>query len=115
MQDDFEDIPVGDMSNLDIPWYKKMILKFFPHLFLKWHAGHMNIDDKMISYAQNLFADKKIHIQPLSGVSGRGFIIFVDNKISFWFFQDENHFVYDGFEMGEYDDGDVTVFDSKSE
>ncbi|MEK7065330.1 MAG: hypothetical protein AAB963_02700 [Patescibacteria group bacterium] len=78
------DLESGDMSRLNIPWHKKLILKFFP-------------------------------LQPLSGNDGRGFIIFVDNKISFWFFQDGDHFKYDGFEMGEYGDGNVQVFDNATD
>lgn len=45
----------------------------------------MALDDSVINYAEKLFGNgKKIHIQPLSGNDGRGFIIFVDNKISLW-------------------------------
>lgn len=98
--EEFDDIEPGDMSRLDFPWYKKLLLKFFPHVFMRLEASKLGLDDDMIDNAEHLFAGKKIHIQPLSGVSGRGFIIFVDNKMSFWFFQDGDHFVYDGFEMG---------------
>lgn len=71
----------------------------------------MSLDDKSIEWAERLFGNKKIHIKPLSSNNGRGFIIFVDNKMSFWFFQNGDHFEYDGFEIGEYDDGNVQVFD----
>ena len=42
----------------------------------------------------------------------RGLIITLDQKFTLWFFQDGDHFVYDGFEIGEYEKGDVTIFDS---
>lgn len=111
MEDDLNDLQPGDLSRLKIPWHKKLLLKFFPRLFLKMSAREMDIDYSIVVKAGEIFGDgKKIHIQPLSG-QNRGFIIFVDNKISYWFFQEGDHFEYDGFEMGEYDDGDVQVFD----
>lgn len=42
---------------------------------------------------------------------GRGFQIVLDRKLSFYFFQDGDHFVYDGWEIGDYEKGDVSVFD----
>lgn len=106
------DLESADIGQLNIPWYKKFLFRFFPRLFMKLEARKMALDDGTIESAERLFGnDKKIHIQPLSGEDGRGFIIFVDNKISFWFFQDGGHFKYDGFEMGKYDDGNVQVFD----
>src|ERR1700679_3939758 len=41
----------------------------------------------------------------------RGFQIVIDNMLSLYFIQDGDHFAYDGFEMGLYEDGDVTIFD----
>jgi hypothetical protein len=41
----------------------------------------------------------------------RGFQIILDGLLSLYFSQDGDHFVYDGFEMGPYEDGDVTIFD----
>lgn len=112
MPEDFDDLEPGDMSQLDIPWYQKAILKISPRLFMRWQACKTDLDYSLVERAEELFGKgKRIHIQPLSGVSGRGFILFIDNKVSFWFYQNGDHFEYDGFEMGEYDDGDVLVFD----
>jgi hypothetical protein len=41
----------------------------------------------------------------------RGFQIILDGLLSLYFSQEGDHFVYDGFEMGPYDEGDVTVLD----
>lgn len=112
MTDELKDLKLGDMDQLDFPWHKKFLLKFFPRWFMKLTAKELKLDDSMIENAQKLFGGKKVYIQPLAGVGGRGFIIFVDSKMSFWFFQDGGHFKYDGFEMGEYDDGEVTIFDN---
>lgn len=90
----------------------KLAIKTFPKLFLKFYASKQGINYKKIDWAEKLFRDcKRIDIEPLSGPS-RGFIIFLDNKFSLWFLQDGNHFAYDGFEMGEYENGEVTVFDN---
>lgn len=115
-QEEFQidDLKPGDMSQLPFPWWKKILLKFFPKSFMKLTAWELDIDEDAIDYAEKLFRDKKIHLEPLSGTGGRGFIISIDNKMTLWFYQDGDHFVYDGFEMGEYDDGDVTVVDRLS-
>ncbi|MFH1990390.1 MAG: hypothetical protein ABIJ19_00855, partial [Patescibacteria group bacterium] len=42
----------------------------------------------------------------------RGFVVVLDRKTAIYFYQDGDHFVYDGFEMGRYDKGDVTIFDN---
>ena len=89
----------------------KLFIKFSPKGFLKYTARSQAINPSRLDYAEKLFRDcRRIDIQPLSG-SHRGFIIFLDNKFSLWFYQDGDHFVFDGYEMGEYDDGEVTVFD----
>ncbi len=75
-------------------------------------ARKQGLNSKKIKYADKLFRDtKRIDIQPLSGSDGRGFIIFLDNQLSLYFYQDGDHFYFDGFEIGEYDSGDVKVFD----
>lgn len=110
-EEEIEGLKSGDTSRLSIPWYEKLLMKFSPGWFMKMQANKLGLDYKKVDLAFKLFKDSKIHIQPLSGVSGRGFIVFIDNKLSLWFNQDGDCFKYDGFEMGEYDDGEVTVFD----
>lgn len=55
---------------------------------------------------------ERVDVLPSTG-GGRGFQIVLDGILSLYFFQDGDHFVYDGFEIGEYEKGDVTVFDRK--
>ncbi len=107
----FDGLKPGDMSRSNFSWYKKLVLKLFPRLFFRLFANNINLNNKKIDFASKLFGDaNRIDIQPLSGGS-RGFIIYIDNKLSLWFYQNGDHFVYDGFEMGEYENGDVMVFD----
>lgn len=103
-------IEAGGLRELDISWHRKIVMKFFPKLFLRMSADELGLDKKKIEYAYKLFEDAKIHIEPLSS-SGRGFVITLDNKLTLWFYQDGKHFKFDGIEMGEYDNGEVTVFD----
>ena len=103
-------IEAGNLKELNFPWYKKFLMQFFPKIFFKISAEELGLDSKKIDLAYKLFDDSKIHIEPLSGGS-RGFIITLDGKLSLWFFQDGDHFKFDGIEMGKYDDGEVTVFD----
>ena len=94
-----------------IHWSTKLFIKFFPQTFLKFSARKQGIDPRKLDWADKLFADcQRIDIQPTSGGS-RGFILTLDNKLTLWFFQDGDHFTFDGYEMGEYDSGEVTDFD----
>lgn len=107
-----EQLPQDDeMQPISIPWHQKLLMKFAPRSFFSLFMKKQGIDDAAIDHAYGLFQNKKIHLQPLSGQRGRGFIISLDNKMTLWFFQNGDHFTFDGFEIGEYADGDVTLFD----
>lgn len=75
----------GDLKELNLPWYRKIVMKFFPKLFLKMSAGELGLDEKKINFAYRLFKNAKVHIELLSGGS-RGFIITLDNKLTLWFY-----------------------------
>ena len=97
---------------MKLNWYTKYLLRFNPQTLFQNAARENNIDDKKIDSANALFMDaKRIDIQPLSNKMGRGFIITINNGLSLWFYQNGDTFKYDGFEIGPYNDGDVTVFD----
>ena len=102
----------NDFEKLKVDWFTKLIMRFAPRTFLRRAAKKQGVDEDKIDYATKLFGDaKRIDIQPLSSRSGRGFVIYLDNNFSLHFYQDGDHFYFDGFEMGEYDNGDVTIFD----
>ena len=106
--DDFEDL---DLPTLKLPWYTRLMLKFFPHWFLKNEFEKIGGESDALDQASALFSDKRIDIRPSSVPNSRGFIITLDNQLSLYFYQDGDHFKFDGYEMGKYDNGDVTVFD----
>ena len=51
---------------------------------------------------------QKIDIVPL-GPGSQGFQFIIDSSTSLYFYQDGDHFVYDGYEMGQYGKGEVTI------
>lgn len=98
---------------MKLNWYTKYLMRFNPRGLFAQAAREQGIDNRKIDAAEALFRNaKRIDIQPLSGEHGRGFIITINNGLSLWFNQDGDAFVYDGFEIGPYDNGDITVFDS---
>ncbi len=100
-----------DMEKMS--WWQEIIARFFPKLFFWWHARKMGIDTTIYEKAHEAFS--RTHcIDLLPSRSGsRGFQIILDHNTALYFYQDGDHFVYDGFEMGEYDEGDVTIFDER--
>ena len=56
-----------------------------------------------------LFNTERIDFFP--NVGGRGLVIVIDRKTALFFYQKDNHFVYDGYEIGPYNKGDVRIFD----
>ena len=65
----------------------------------------------MMEKANNLFSGVgRVDIFP-SMSAQRGFQIILNKSTALYFHQDGDHFVFDGSETGEYDGGDVTIFD----
>lgn len=90
---------------------RKLFIKLFPREFLKYFARKQGTDPDKLDFAEKLFRDcQRIDIQPLHG-ENRGFILFLDNNLSLWFFQSGDSFYFDGYEVGKYDNGEVNVFD----
>lgn len=103
-----DEIPMKKM-----PWWQGMIARFFPKLFFRWHARKMGIKNVVFDRAHEIFSHVE-RIDLLRSRSGsRGFQLILDSNTALYFYQDGDHFIYDGFEMGEYEKGDVTIFDEK--
>ena len=99
------------MKEIKISWHQKLLLKFWPKLAFKKFAKNIGIANPVFDKAHEVFSSaERVDIYPISGDS-RGFIIVLDQKTALYFYQDGDHFKYDGFEMGEYDKGNVTIFD----
>ncbi|MEK7643989.1 MAG: hypothetical protein AAB390_01665 [Patescibacteria group bacterium] len=111
IDDEIQNAKDGEMEA--VPWHKKLLFRIAPMLVMKMEARHLRIDSRKFELAEKLFGDaERIDVRPLAGVDGRGFIVTIDNGLSLFFCQDGDRFIYDGYEIGEYEDGNVTVFDS---
>lgn len=92
-------------------WPMRWILKFTPFLAMKMMQRKMGIKNDFFEKAHELFSRAEtIDIIPAAG-SSRGFLLILNRNTALYFYQDGDHFKYDGFEMGEYDKGDITIFD----
>jgi hypothetical protein len=90
---------------------EKLLLFLSPKLGFKRLAKKMGIKNIVFDKAHELFANiEHIDIIPTHS-ENRGFIMILDGQTALYFYQDGDHFSYDGYEMGEYDKGDVTIFD----
>lgn len=100
------------MEEFKFDWFTKLLLKFWPTLAMRRLAKDMGIENLIFDKAHEVFSEiQHIDLLPLRG-GHRGFMIILDRKTALYFYQDGNHFKYDGYEMGEYDRGDVTIFDN---
>lgn len=100
------------MADINISWYRKLLLKFWPGMAFKLFAKELGIANPVFDKAHDVFSNaERIDLYPAAG-AGRGFIVVMDLKTALYFYQDGDHFKYDGFEMGEYDKGDVTILDN---
>lgn len=97
-------------EEININWFTKLLLRFWPGMAMRYFAKRAGIKNPLFDKAHDLFSQiKSIDIIP-TGI-GRGFMIIIDGKTALYFYQNGDHFVYDGFEIGEYKKGDVTIFD----
>lgn len=97
---------------MKLNWYTKYLLRLNPKTIFQQAAAEQGFADNKIDAAEALFRNaKRVDIQPFPNETGRGFVITLDNVFSLWFYQNGDAFQYDGFEIGPYDNGDITVFD----
>jgi hypothetical protein len=109
---DFREIDGEFLRKAKVGWFTRALLS----VSLAWGVSRLakqlrTPGMEMSKKAHAFFAKvERVHIIP-SRSGMRGFQIVLDNMLSLFFCQDGDHFVYDGFEMGPYDDGDVAVLD----
>jgi len=89
----------------------RLILRLNPTAGFKMLNKRLGIKNDAFDKAHEVFSSvERVDIFP-TAAGGRGFIFVLDKKTALYFYQDGDHFVYDGFEIGDYDGGDVTIFD----
>lgn len=81
----------------------------------KLFAKELGIANPVFDKAHDVFSSaERIDLYPTTSTE-RGFIVVLDLKTALYFYQDGDHFKYDGFEMGEYNKGDITILDNIAE
>lgn len=96
---------------MKIKRFEKILLLLSPKLGMKKLAKKMGIKNVLFDKAHELFSNvERLDIIPTQSET-RGFIMILDGQTALYFYQNGDHFSYDGYEMGEYDKGDVTIFD----
>jgi len=109
--DKMGDFTEVEKSGVKISWLTKILMKIWPAKGLSRLTRELGMNPDLMEKANELFFNaSRIDLVPLRSGS-RGFQIILDNKTSLYFYQDGDHFTYDGSEVGEYDNGDVTLFD----
>lgn len=99
-------------TKIKISWRDKLLLKFFPKLAMNIFAKKMGMSSPIFNQVHEVFS-KVNRVDILPSKSGdRGFQLILDGKTALYFYQDGDHFVYDGAEMGEYEGGNATIFDN---
>lgn len=95
-----------------VSWWTRILLRFWPSKGLARLTKEFGMDPEVMEKANDLFFNvKRIDIVP-SASGGRGFQIILDKSTALYFYQDGDRFIYDGSETGEYESGDVTIFDN---
>lgn len=105
---------VWDFKNLKdagIDFWTRFLLRISPLRGIKRLSRKMGIDPDIGEKANTLFENaERIDIFP-SRSGERGFQIVIDRSTALYFYQDGDHFVYDGHEVGKYEKGEITIFD----
>lgn len=118
MEDDFDDFDFKkikfDFKNFKeggISWWTRILLRFFPIIGIKRFAKELGMDFKLAEKANDLFSNvERVDVIPSSS-GRRGFQIILNKSTALYFYQDGDHFTFDGYESGDYDGGNVTIFD----
>ncbi len=88
----------------------KFLLRYWPKLGIRRVIRQSGSDSSLYERAHELFSGvRRIDVFPTA--ASRGFILVMNGSTALFFHQDGDHFAYDGFEIGEYETGDVRVFD----
>ncbi|MFH1162362.1 MAG: hypothetical protein V1696_03790 [Candidatus Jorgensenbacteria bacterium] len=99
-------------KEIKISWYTRLLLKLWPRAAITFLARQQGIKNSPFGPLHDIFSGvERVDIVPYQPGS-RGFMIILDRHTALYFNQNGNHFAYDGFEVGEYSGGDVTIFDN---
>ena len=90
----------------------QLLLRLWPSLGFRLFARDQGDGNGTYEKLHEALAGcERVDFEPSPG-NQRGFRIVLDKRTALYFYQNGDHFEYDGFELGEYEAGDVTVLDS---
>jgi len=102
----------GGLKGMGIGWFTRVMLFCWPRHGVWLLARDLGMSNDIAEEADHFFRKiRRVDIFP-SRAGSRGFQIIVDETTALYFNQDADHFVYDGWEVGKYEKGDVTIFDN---
>jgi len=101
------------MNKKDITGAQRLFSQHRPDEAFKFLARKMGIKNIIFDKLHEVF-DSAERIDVFPATAARGFILTLDRETALYFYQDGDHFKYDGFEMGPYEKGDVKIFDRLS-
>lgn len=110
---DKEFLKENNLEVLKLSLWKRVLFKIWPQAIFKITTKETKINIDFYKLHKIFSKSEKIDIF-LTGSNKRGFILVLNQQVSLFFYQDGDSFKYDGFEIGEYNKGDVTIFDSLS-
>lgn len=118
--DDFDNLDLKkirwNFKNLkegSVSFWTRFLLRISMTRGVRSLSKKLGLDYDIADKAHDLFENiKKIDVVPLKS-SQRGFQLILNRSTALYFYQEDDHFKYDGFEIGEYDKvGNVTIFDN---
>jgi hypothetical protein len=100
-----------ERQKLPVAWTTRLLLRFWPRIGIRRIMRVFGVDGKQAERVHEVFRRLgTVDLFPLESGS-RGFVLVLDRQIALYFYQDGDAFAYDGFEIGEYEKGDVRLFD----
>jgi hypothetical protein len=111
-QGELQELDAGFLERAKVGWFTKLLLS----IAIPWGMGRLARElgghGIELSKKADAFFGKTERVDVVPSRDGsRGFQLVIDQALSLYFCQDGDHFVYDGFEMGAYEAGEVTIFD----
>lgn len=90
------------MHIMESQWFKKF-LSHQPTAAFEFASQLEGLPPDLFSEAHKVFSSvKRIEFYPIDTDKEPGWMIILDQKLSLWFYQKDNNWTYDGFEIGDY-------------
>ncbi len=90
------------MHLMESNWFKKLLGRSSADDF-RIVSQLEGLPPDLFDQAHEVFSSvRQIEFCPIGTKRKPGWMIILDQKLSLWFYRQDNHFVYDGFGIGDY-------------